>query len=151
MRTKYIMFLMALSLFSVTVFAGYEQPAPVTINLYEGGGNAGGDMISARNSDNDFAFIGCGIRAFEVGEGDMYYWGFCQASVEEAGTSTCTTENIDLLEGLNVVSDSSYLTFSWTEEVDELGNVSLTCTRIGSSTQSFYLQKGQKSKPEDSE
>jgi len=143
MKTKNVLFLLALSLFSVTIYAGFVQPAPVTIEYLEGGGIAQGDMNSARFSDNEFEFIGCGIRAFDDGAGGVYHWGFCQASLEEEVTVTCfVIDNPELMEGVNVLSDSSYITFSW----DDDGEGNLTCNRVGSSTQSFYLRKSGKDK-----
>lgn len=126
-------------LFSVTLYAGYFQPQSVTIDIdpVSGSGIASGDMISARFSENDFEFIGCGQRAFDDGAGGAYYWGFCQAQIEEATSVTCFTENSGLLDGIDSIADSSYITFSWTDD----GEGNLSCYRIGTSTQSFYLKK----------
>lgn len=141
MHTKNLFTLLATMLFSVSVYAGLEQPAPVQIDMDNG--FAGGDMIAARNSTNEFEFIGCGTRVFDDGAGGTFSWGFCQASLEEEAPVTCFVyDNPALMEGINIISDSSYITFSW----DDDGAGNLTCTRIGSSTQSFYLEKGQKSK-----
>jgi len=140
MNTKTLWLLPALLLIAVTAQAGKVQPAPVIIDIdpVTLNGFASGDMISARNSDNEFEFIGCGTRASEDGVGGVFQWGFCQASVEEGGSKNCTTTNVALLEGINVLSDSSFITFSWTDD----GEDGLTCIRVGSSTQSFYLGKG---------
>ena len=138
MYRKKLLFMFASLLFSVTVYAGFVQPAPVVIEVdAAGNGIALGDMISARNSDNEFEFIGCGTRAFEDGVGGVFHSGFCQASVEENGSVTCFTQNVELLEGINILSDSSFISFSWTDD----GSGNLTCIRVGSSTQSFYLTK----------
>jgi hypothetical protein len=143
MQIRNIFILLALLLLSVTVYAGYKQPAPVTIEYYEGGGIAGGDLNAARYSDNEFEFIGCGIRASDNGAGGVFDWGFCQASLEEEVTVTCfVIDDPALMEGINVLSDSSYVTFSW----DDDGEGNLTCNRVGASTQSFYLRKAQKAK-----
>jgi len=125
-------------LVSVSGYAGFTQPAPVMIDIDGLDGTALGDMVSARNSENEFEFIGCGIRAFDDGAGGAFHTGFCQASIEEGVTYTCFTDNKGLLEGLQMIADASFITFSWVD--DGFGN--LTCTRIGSSTQSFYLSKG---------
>lgn len=138
MQIKNIFIMLATLLLSVNVYAGMKQPAPVTIEYFEGGGHAQGDMNTARFSDNDFEFIGCGLRSYDDGVGGAFHLGFCQASVEEGGTVTCfVDDNPELMEGLNILSDSSFITFSW----DDDGNDNLTCIRIGSSTQSFYLIK----------
>ena len=142
MNTKHILFLLTLLLFSITAYSGYAQPAPVVIDLYAGGGMAGGDLISARNSANEFEFIGCGQRAYDDGAGGFWYWGFCQAQLEEASSVTCITQNPELLDGIDSIADSSYVTFSWSDD----GEGNLSCTRIGSSTQSFYLEKSKKTK-----
>jgi len=143
MQIKNIFILLALLLLSVTVYAGYAQSVPVTIDYHAGGGSAQGDMISARNSDNEFEFIGCGIRAFDNGVGGVYGWGFCQAALEEGGEVACfVNDNPALMEGIRILADSSFITFGW----DDDGAGGLTCTRIGASTQSFYLEKGQKTK-----
>ena len=143
MKMKKVLILLAVSLFSVTIYAGYVQPAPVTINYFEGGGNAQGDMNSARFSDNEFEFIGCGTRTFDDGAGGANHWGFCQASLEEDVTVTCFVfDNPELMDGINILSDSSFITFSW----DDDGEDNLTCNRVGSSTQSFYLRKAVKDK-----
>ncbi len=135
MNMKKLLIPLALLMFSVTAFSGLTRSVPVTIDLVNG--NASGDMITARNSDNDFEFIGCGLRAFEDGVGGVFYFGFCQAQLEEGAPVNCFTQNVDLLEGINLISDSSFITFSWNDD----GNGGLTCWRIGSSTQSFYLSK----------
>ncbi len=143
MHIRNILILLAVLLLSVNVYAGFKQPAPVEITYTVDGGSAQGDMNTARFSDNDFEFIGCGIRAFDDGAGGVYDWGFCQASVEEEVTVTCfVIDNPELMEGINVLSDSSFITFSW----DDDGEGNLTCNRVGASTQSFYLRKADKSK-----
>lgn len=138
MKIRRLGLLSAMLLIPVLGFSGYVQPAPVTIDADATGGIAAGDMISARNSENEFEFIGCGKRAFDDGAGGAFYTGFCQASLEDEGSVVCFTQNTALLEGINSIADSSYITFSWTDD----GEGNLTCTRIGSSTQSFYLGKG---------
>jgi len=95
-------------------------------------------MLSARNSANDSEFIGCGMRAFDDGLGGAFYTGFCQAQVLDGESVTCFTENKALLDGIQMIADNSYVTFSW---VEDPVSGARTCTRIGSSTQSFYLPK----------
>ena len=140
MKTGSICFTLTALLLSLNVYAGKTQPHPVTIDYTRGGGSASGDMISARNSDNKHEMIGCGVRAIDDGAGGVYYWGFCQASLEENKTVTCSIDdNPALMEGIKVLSDSSFITFGWKDD----GTGNLTCTNIGASTQSFYLEKGQ--------
>ena len=134
MSRKDFWILPALLLLSVAVSAGYTQPVPVEIDF--DGQFAHGDLSSARHSDNEFEHIGCGIRVFETGVGDeVTYYGFCQARLEEEVNVVCTTFNKNLLNAIKAISDHSYVTFSWSDD----GTGNLTCTRIGNSTQSFYL------------
>lgn len=125
----------ASALFSATAMAGYLQPAEVVVdhdNTF-----ASGDMRSARDAKDDITFIGCGVRHFDDGTGGAFVFGFCQATDADENSVNCTTTNPALLDALDVVADNSFLTFSWEDDGD--GN--LTCTRIGASTQSFYLPK----------
>lgn len=135
MNTKFFILLATLMAFAGSLLAGYVQPRPVEIDMANG--FAHGDMLSARNSANDSEFIGCGVRHFEDGAGGVVYYGFCQAQVLELEPVTCFTWNKALLDGIQSIADNSYVTFSWTDD----GAGALTCTRIGSSTQSFYLPK----------
>ena len=65
--------------FSISIFAGFTQPAPVEITIDTTPGveiyYARGDMGTARFADNDVEIIGCGIKKFVGSE-----FGFCQAS-----------------------------------------------------------------------
>lgn len=138
MKSIYMIVLAALMLIPAWLHAGLTQPQPVIIEVNpDGSGTALGDMVSARESDNEFEFIGCGVRAFDDGVGGAFYTGFCQAAVAEAATFTCFTDNKALLDGIQTIADSSFITFSWSDD----GSGNLTCIRIGSSTQSFYLPK----------
>ena len=139
MKTKMLIVLTVLMALPAWLHAGFTQPAPVEIQLADDGlsGIAFGDMLSARDSENEFEFIGCGIRAFETAPDEAIYQGFCQARLVDGETFTCFTFNKALLDGIQSIADNSFITFSWTDD----GTGALTCTRIGSSTQSFYLPK----------
>ena len=127
-----------IALFSSLAFAGLHQPAPIIINLVSGvGGQAQGDMLTAANSVNSDEFIGCGTRSFDDGMGTAFRFGFCQVQEDGGESITCFTESDALLDEMRAASDFSFVTFSWTD--DGAGN--LTCTRVGFSTQSFYLDK----------
>jgi hypothetical protein len=133
MYTRNILTLLATALFSVTAFAGLSQPAPLTIEVFDdGSGFASGDMTTVRKSEDDVSFIGCGVRTFAGG----YTFGFCQASLEDGLSYNCFTEDPTLLNAINSVSDFAFITFGW----DDDGAGNLSCNRVGSSTQSFYLQ-----------
>ena len=125
----------ALVLAASAAYAGLKQPALVEVDLVNG--FAQGDMVTAANSKNDVEFIGCGSRAFDLGEGEIFRFGFCQATDAAGVAVTCLTELPSLLDEFRAASDSSYITFSWSD--DGAGN--LTCTRVGFSNQSFYLEE----------
>ena len=57
-----------------------------------------------------------------------------RAELQRVRTGRASTA---LLDGIQSIADNSFITFSWTDD----GTGALTCTRIGSSTQSFYLPK----------
>lgn len=136
---KKILMLAVSMLFSASIFAGYVQPAPLTIETYEdGSGFAQGDMVTVRNSKSKNEIIGCGVRVFDDGAGGTFTTGFCQATDDEETRVVCTIANEGLIAGLASVADASFLTFSF----NEFGE----CTRIGSSTQSMYLEKGKANK-----
>jgi len=135
--------------FSMSVFAGYTQPAPVQIIIDTTPGEevfyADGDMGTARFAENDVENIGCGIKKF-VG----FEFGFCQATDADDQRVVCVTEDLNLLEAIYAVNDTSYIQFNWTPGVDpETGDPTLDsgdCTRIGISSQSFYIIDGKNTK-----
>lgn len=131
-----ILLTMVVALLSSAVFAGLHQPAPITIDLDNQ--FASGDMLTAANSVNSDEFIGCGTRSFDDGLGNAFRFGFCQVQEKGGDPVTCFVYDSDLLlDEMRASNDFSYVTFSWTD--DGAGN--LTCTRVGFSTQSFYLDK----------
>lgn len=130
MKAKYLV--LGLLLFSSMTLAGLVQPFSVLVTLNpDGSGSADGDMVSARFSDNDVEFIGCGIRAFDDGAGGVFHFGFCQAADSSDVRGFCNTDRADLLDAIKSTADYSFITFSW--------NAAGECTRIGFSTQSFYI------------
>lgn len=132
--------LLSSAVLAPAAIAGLTQPAPVIVDLDgAGGGFAQGDLITARTDKTDTVFIGCGVRDFDDGAGGAFTFAFCQAEDEEGDAAFCNTQNPGLIESIRGSSDSSFLTFSW---VDNAG--APECTRIGFSTQSFYLGKNTK-------
>ena len=130
-----ILLTMVIALFSSAVFAGLHAPAPITIDLdFQ---TASGDMLTAANSVNSDEFIGCGTRSTEDGAGGTFRFGFCQAQEKGGESLTCFTFNDALIDEMRASNDFSWITFSWTDD----GAGGLTCTRVGFSTQSFYLDK----------
>lgn len=122
---------LALLVGSASAHAGFVQPAPVTVDLDNR--FASGDLVSARFADDEISFIGCGTRKFSdpAFPGSEFEFGFCQASDADDEQFTCFTEDPFLLDAAGRVSDFSFISFSWNEDGD--------CTRIGVSTQSFYI------------
>jgi len=114
-------------------YAGYIQPAPVDVDLVAG--FAGGDQLTARLDPDDDVFIGCGSRTISDGAGGVFRTGFCQAEDDAGDNVTCFTQDPLLLDEIRAASAFAYITFSFTGD-DTIG---YTCTRIGFSTQSFYL------------
>lgn len=132
MKAKYVLISAILAIFSSIAVAGLFQPAPVFIVINDDtSGFAQGDMWTARTADNNVEFIGCGTRVIELAGGGTFLFGFCQAEDADDTIAFCFTENQDLLDAMKSASDFSFITFNW----DEFGE----CTRIGFSTQSFYL------------
>ncbi len=129
MKIKAIVFSLIMALMPITLWAGLTQPAPVTID--EENRIAQGDMVTARFSDNDQELIGCGVRKFSTGEDTILPFAFCQARIAEDVNIICNTQNPELVNAIDSISDYSFVTFSWNEENE--------CTRIGNSTQSFYI------------
>jgi hypothetical protein len=128
---------------SSTVLAGLVQHVPVLVTLYpDGSGDVRGDMLTARYSDNDVEYIGCGVRQYLNGSSTPFSFGFCQATDSEGVEAFCSTENKELLSTMNASSAYSFILFSF----NDFGE----CTHIGFSTQSFYIpdrvQKSKKSK-----
>jgi hypothetical protein len=130
MKIKSIIIATAVFILSNSAFAGLTQPAPVDIDLVNR--IASGDMVTARFSDNPDEFIGCGSRRIGTGVGAISF-AFCQARLAPGvdGLAFCNTLDEELVKAINSIADFSFVTFSW--------NVDGECTRIGNSTQSFYL------------
>jgi len=124
-----------LTLLAGVAFAGLKQPAPVEVDLVNM--FAFGDQVSARNAKDDVSFIGCGIRVFDDGVFPPFAFGFCQAGDSEENQIVCFTESPNLLNAMGAENDFSFITFSWQDD----GFGGAECTRVGFSTQSFYLPK----------
>jgi hypothetical protein len=125
----------AFALTTTAAWAGLYQPAPIVVDLVSQ--FAQGDMRTAANSKNEVEFIGCGSRTISDGAGGAFKFGFCQAGDEAGNQVTCFSQEPALLNAMRSTADFSYITFAWTDD----GQGNLTCTRIGHSTQSFYLGK----------
>lgn len=114
------------------VSAGAYEPRPVDIEVNgDGSGNATGGMTTARFSDNDVEYIGCGIRLYAMPDGSYMHWGFCQAKDASGTQAFCNTQDPKMLDVMKATGDYSYITFEWNSDEE--------CTGIGFSTQSFYI------------
>ena len=120
-----------LAMLSTAAFGGLVQPAIVDVDLTSM--FAGGDMVTARYSDNATEFIGCGIRKISDGMGGTFDFGFCQAEDREGDRIICNSTDPAVLDAISSSGDFGYVTFSW--------DATDTCTRIGFSNQSFYLPR----------
>lgn len=136
MKQKTIM-VIALSLLAPMALAGSVQPVPVEVDLENN--FAAGNMVTARFSNNDVEFIGCGVRYIDTGVGSTFTFGFCQATDADGEALFCQTLDSPLIEAIKSISAFSFITFSANPETGD-------CTRIGNSTQSFYIPKGVKGK-----
>jgi len=137
MKTRHLVAaLSSLALASVSAVAGDVQPAPVMIDWEAK--FAHGDMLTARDSDDPAALIGCGVRYFDDGAGGALEFGFCQARVTADEAISCSIQNPGLLQAVHSLGDYSYIQFKWDDD--------LNCTHIGSSTQSIYLPKTKSNK-----
>ncbi len=123
------------TMIAVPAFAGETQPAAVTVDLDNF--FASGDTVTARTDDNDEVYIGCGTRNTDDGAGGLVSWAFCQAQDAEGDQITCFAFDSPLVNTINAINDTSFITFSWADN----GNGFLECSRMGFSTQSFYLGK----------
>ena len=132
MKTRHVLATIILTLLAGATYAGLYQPFPVEVDLdlFQ----ANGDQFSARRDPNDDVFIGCGTRVIDDGLGGAILFGFCQATDSEGDTIACSTQNPSLVEAMSATSTYAFITFSWDA-------VTLECTRVGFSTQSFYIPK----------
>lgn len=131
MKSRKLIGITVLALVSSLAFAGAVQPASVEIVVNaDGSGSASGDMVTARTSDDDLEFIGCGIKGF-VGGGFPSQFGFCQAGNSEVEFVVCFTTKVHLLEVMKGTAVYSFIRFIFDEDGE--------CTRIDFSTQSLYV------------
>jgi len=135
MKIGKILTIAGLVILSATAVAGRVSIVPVEINLNEdGSGFARGNMTTARYSDNDVEFIGCGTRNTALGDGNLFQFAFCQGRDAADNPIFCSTQNPELVAAVRAIADHSFIIFTF----DAQGE----CTLIGFSTQSSYLPRG---------
>ena len=130
MKFKSLIAVLFFSFFMTQSHGGLVQPAPVLVDTEKK--TALGDMASARYSDNEVEFIGCGVRYTDQGDDGVFSFGFCQAANSDGVNASCKTQKTALIDAIKTVAHFSFISFSW----DDDGN----CTHIGASTQSFYIR-----------
>jgi hypothetical protein len=113
--------------------AGRIEVVPVDVNLEAGA--ALGSQTTAKTSANDNEFIGCGTRRTSLGNGAFFDFGFCQAGDAAGNQAICFTFDLALIEAMRSQNSYSFITFGWQDD----GAGGFECTRVGFSTQSFYL------------
>lgn len=133
MRTKNILFTIALTVIAGGAYAGFVQPVAVDVDLVNM--TAIGDQLTARTSANDIEHIGCGTRYFDDGTGNAFRFGFCQAVDADGDEITCFTQLDSLIDEMRASSAYAFITFNWQDD----GSSGAECIRVGFSTQSFYL------------
>jgi hypothetical protein len=126
MKTGHVLSIAASLLACTAAFAGLVSPQPVQIDFTAR--TAMGDMVTARNSDNKFEYIGCGVRGVAG-----LVSAFCQAGLGEPLDKriNCFTQDPAMIEAIHSIGDYSFITFHW--------DANFECTFVGTSTQSFYL------------
>lgn len=129
MKIKHILSISILTLLAGVAYAGLSNSVPVQIDFDNR--TALGDQVTAKVSDNDFEYIGCGVTVFDDGAGGSFSFGFCQAGDSEGNEFVCFSQNANLLDSIRAGSAYAFISFSWNEAEE--------CTRIRFSTQSVYL------------
>ena len=123
---------LAVAMIATSANAGFTQPAEVEVDLVNG--LAQGDQVSARYTADNPQLIGCGMRRRALPAGGYFDNGFCQATDAAGDTIICTTTDAGLIEAMRASGEYGFITFSWDVATQE-------CTRVGFSSQSFYLPK----------
>ena len=134
MKIRYVISIAVLTLLAGIAYAGLVQPAIVDVDLDNM--IALGDQFTARTSTNETEFIGCGTRNLDDGV-NQFAFGLCQAEDSEGDFIVCFTQNSSLIDEIRGLSAYAFITFSWQDG----GFGGTECTRVGFSTQSFYLPK----------
>jgi hypothetical protein len=119
----------ALMLASSAALAGLENSEPVSVDAEAR--TAEGDMATARYSRNDVEYIGCGVEHTDLGGGDTFVLGFCEARDSSGETAVCTTFSPAMIQAIATISDTSHIRFIWNELFE--------CVQIRVETNSQYL------------
>jgi hypothetical protein len=139
MKTIKIILVTSVAFFSTITIAGSISEIPVTVTLNEdGSGSMSGSMSTARFSDNDVEFIGCGTRNIDAGQPELVRFAFCQGGTAAGEEGFCSTLNPALVDILDAIADNSFVLVNFDANGD--------CISIGLSTQSFYIPDGKKAK-----
>jgi hypothetical protein len=123
----------ALLLGSPVAMSGMTSSVPVEVIVNaDASGSAQGNMATARFTANTVEYVGCGVR-YSISGTTTVKGGWCQATNSAGVNGFCSISgsNTELLNAISGTSDYSYLVFAW--------NAAGMCTRVGFSTQSFYI------------
>jgi hypothetical protein len=132
MRIKPLVGALPLLFIGSIALGGYVQPAQVTVTVNQDlSGTASGDMVTARFAADAVTLIGCGSRTTKAADGTIFRTGFCQATDANGVQGACSTTDPGLLDAMRTTGDFSFIVFNW--------DVNGECTKIGFSTQSFYI------------
>ena len=133
MKIRSLFTIAGLSLLAQSALGGAAVTVPVEVDLANR--TAFGAQVSAKISDNDSEFIGCGTRIFDDGLGNSFAFGFCQAEDAAGDAVFCATQTAGLIQAMNALTAYGFITFSWREVAPD----TFECIRVGFSTQSIYL------------
>ena len=126
---RYCTALAAMILASSASFAGLAISKSVSVDAEAG--IAEGDMAAARYSRDDVEYIGCTVEHTDVGGGDTFVLGICQARDSLGETAVCVTYRPEMIQSISGINDTSHIQFIWDEFFE--------CQQIRISTSSQYL------------
>ena len=122
----------AILLVSSFAYAGAFKIAPVTIFDNGETGNAGGNLIAARFSDNEYERIGCAVAS-----GDNGPYAYCEASLDadDDGGVYCITYDASMINAIASINTLSYVYFEWKFD----GVNKNLCTHVTVATRSIHI------------
>ena len=98
---------LALSALATSAFAGLKLSYPVAVDSVSR--YAYGSMGTARNSADAVQYIGCPITTYNTGGS----YGICEGRNAANSARACTTTNADMMAAIRMVSEASFIFFTW--------------------------------------
>ena len=98
---------LALAALAGSVFAGARYSYPVSVDTTSR--VAWGSMGTARNSADAVQYIGCSVTTYSSGGS----YGICEGRNAANSARACTTTNADMLAAIRMVSEASFIFFTW--------------------------------------